>query len=292
MDGRGEVEELEVPGEDEVAAAVRKEMASDARLADRIGAAAAFDEIFVPALFREWAPRVAAAARIAPGERVLDVACGTGVLARAAAEIAGPSGSVTGLDIDPGMLAVAARAAPALSWREGTAQELPFADASFDAVVSQFGLMFFENRPGALREMRRVLRPGGRLAVAVWGALDDTPAYAIEADIVQRIAGEAPADALRAPFVLGDRGRLAALFAEAGIPDAVVATEPGTGRFANVRAMIEADLRGWLPLLGFRFEEPLIEEVVRAAERELAGFVAADGTVAFASPANIVTATG
>jgi ubiquinone/menaquinone biosynthesis C-methylase UbiE len=139
-------------------------------------AAEIYEEFFVPALFREWAPRVAAAAHLAAGDTVLDVACGTGVLAREAAQRVAPRGAVTGLDRNEGMLAVARRAAPAVDWRVGRAESLPFADGAFAAVVSQFGLMFFEDRVAALKEMWRVLRPGRRLAVAVWDSLSAAPA--------------------------------------------------------------------------------------------------------------------
>lgn len=223
------------------------------------------------------------------GDRVLDVACGTGVLARAAAEITGPPGSVAGLDIDPGMLAVAKRVAPGIAWHQGDAGSLPFPDRSFDAVVSQFGLMFFPDRPAALQEMWRVLRPGGRMAVAVWASLDETPAYAIEADLIERFGGRAAAEALRAPFALGDRARLAATFAEAGIPDVSITTVAGTGRFPDIRTMLEADLRGWLPAVGIELEGRVISDILRAAETDLRRFVTGDGHVEFASPAHIAT---
>lgn len=112
----------------------------------QIDAATAYEEFFVPALFQEWAQRVVTAAQLQPGQRVLDVACGTGVLAREAAERVGAAGTVVGLDPNPGMLTVAKRRAPGVEWREGTAEAFPYPDTSFDAVVSQFGLMFFTNR--------------------------------------------------------------------------------------------------------------------------------------------------
>ena len=152
-------------------------------------AATGYQDTLVPALMEEWAPRVADAAGIRPGDRVLDVACGTGVLAAEAARRAGPTGAVTGLDLSPEMLAVAARLHPTVEWRRGSGDALPFPDGSFDAVVSQFGLMFFPDQVAGLREMRRVLVPGGRLAVAVWASLADTPAYAAETDLVERRAG-------------------------------------------------------------------------------------------------------
>src|SRR5919108_5331348 len=119
----------------------------------QIDAANAYEALFVPALFGQWAPRVADAAQIQPGQRVLDVGCGTGVLAREVASRMGSSGRVAGIDPSPGMVAVAKQLAPTVDWREGLAESLPFPDQSFDAVVSQFGLMFFTDRRQALREM-------------------------------------------------------------------------------------------------------------------------------------------
>ena len=174
-----------------------------------IDAAHAYEALFVPALFKQWAPKVAGAADIQPGQRVLDVACGTGILAREVALRTGSTGAVIGIDPNPGMVAVAKQLAPSIEWREGVAESLPFPDQSFDAVVSQFGLMFFTDQRQALREMLRVLAPGGRLAVAVWDSLDSMPAYASEVVLLEHTAGRQAADALRMPFVLGNRKHLA-----------------------------------------------------------------------------------
>jgi ubiquinone/menaquinone biosynthesis C-methylase UbiE len=110
-------------------------------------AAEVYEEFFLPALIQQWASRVAGAAGIQTGERALDVACGTGVLARTVAERVGPNGAVVGVDINEGMLAVARKKAPEIEWKQGRAETLPLDSDSFDAVVSQFGLMFFEDRP-------------------------------------------------------------------------------------------------------------------------------------------------
>lgn len=252
-------------------------------------AADIYEEFFVPALFREWAGRVAAAAGIAADQQVLDVACGTGVLAREAADRVGSGGGVTGIDRNDGMLAVAGRVAPEIDWRHGLAESLPFDDGRFDAVVSQFGLMFFEERATALAEMWRVLRPGGRLAVAVWDALERTPGYAAMTDLLQRLFGDAAADALRAPYVLGEPKRLLSLFAAAGIPDARAETQNGTARFPSIEAWVHTDVKGWT--LADMIDDAQYETLRTAAMRELRGFKQCDGTVAFRAPAHIVTAT-
>lgn len=264
-------------------------MSESARQA-QIAAAEAYEALFVPALFEQWAPRVADAAQIQPGQRALDVACGTGVLARELASRTGAAGRVVGIDASPGMVAVAQNLAPAVEWREGNAEALPFPDQSFDAVVSQFGLMFFTDRHQALREMLRVMVPGGRLAVAVWDALDSMPAYASEVSLLERSAGRPAADAVRAPFVLGSRPELAGLFEESGVTSAEITTLHGTAQFPGIRSMVEADLRGWLPMMGVNLTEDAIGRILQDAERALSIYATAGGRAVFQLSAHLVTA--
>jgi SAM-dependent methyltransferase len=157
--------------------------------------------------------------------------------------------------------------APGIEWREGRAEALPFEDRSFVAVISQFGLMFFADRSAAIREMLRVVRPEGRLAVAVWDSLERNPAYATEVDLLERVAGRRAADAVRVPFVLGDACELRELFSDAGVASVEVATLRGAAAFPSISTMVEA----------------------AAAEEALLPFRAADGRVAFASSAHVVT---
>ncbi|HEV8389075.1 MAG TPA: methyltransferase domain-containing protein [Dongiaceae bacterium] len=251
-------------------------------------AADIYEEFFLPALFLEWAPRLADAARLAPGQRVLDVACGTGVLAREAAKRVAPGGSVAGLDRNEGMLAVAKRKAPAIEWKAGRAEALPFPDASFDAVVSQFGLMFFDDRATALREMWRVLRPGGRLAVAVWDALEASPGYSAMAALLQRLFGPRIAGELHAPFALGDRKALHALFVQAGIAKVEIATDVGKARFPSIESWVRTDVKGWT--LADLIDDGQYELLLREAAAELRRYATATGEVAFDAPAHVATA--
>jgi ubiquinone/menaquinone biosynthesis C-methylase UbiE len=264
---------------------------TDPALQAQIDAATAYEEFFVPVLFQEWALRVVAAAQLQPGQRVLDVACGTGVLAREAAACVGAAGAVVGIDPNPGMLTVAKRLAPGVEWREGTAEALPYPDRSFNAVVSQFGLMFFTDRRQALREMLRVLAPGGHLAVAVWDSLDHTPAYAAWVALLERVAGQRAADALRAPFVLGDQKELATLFASAGVVAVAITTYHGTAKFPSLRSMVEGDLRAWLPVMGVVLSEEQINRMLEEAEHALCAYVTAERRFEFDLPTHIVTAT-
>ncbi len=262
---------------------------TDPTLAAAVAAARAYEALFVPALFGQWAPRVIEAASVTRGQRVLDVACGTGVLAREASLRTGPAGYVAGLDPAAGMLTVAKESAPLVDWRQGVAESLPFPDASFDAVVSQFGLMFM-NRDQAIREMLRVLKPGGALVVAVWDALQNIPAYAVEVGLIERFGGTPAADAMRAPFALGDRNVLTGLFRRAGAASATTATLTGSARFPDIRTMVEADLRGWLPVVGVELAENQIATILEEAEDALSPYVTRDGRVTFDATAHIVTA--
>jgi ubiquinone/menaquinone biosynthesis C-methylase UbiE len=249
-----------------------------------------YDEMFVPALFQQWGPIVADAARIGFGESVLDVACGTGVLACAALERVGPQGTVTGLDRNADMLSVARRKSTRIEWWEGRAESLPFPDEKFDAVISQFGFMFFDDRPAAVREMMRVLRPNGRMAIAVCDALDHSPGYAAFANLLQRLFGDRVADAFRAPFVLGDPERLLSICAAAGIADAKVARHAGRVRFASMRSLISTE-RACVWTLGGMLDDTQFAELLKEAEPALKPFVGTDGAIAFEMPALILTAT-
>lgn len=248
-----------------------------------------YDARFVPALFAQWGPVVATEAGVRKGDRVLDVACGTGALTLAAAKIAGPSGSVVGLDANPEMLAVARRKPVQIEWLEGTAEALPLPDSSFDAVVSQFGFMFFEDKPQALREMVRVLKPGGRLAVAVCDAVENSPGYGAFARLLDRLFGREAADAFRAPFSLGDGGRLHEICREAGIEDAEVVQRNGTVRFNSIDALVSTE-RACVWTLGGVLTDQQFKRLLEESETTLSPFVIDAGAVEFDMPSLIIRA--
>lgn len=250
-------------------------------------AAEIYEQFFVPALFGEWPPKLLAAADVREGHRVLDVGCGTGVLAREAERTVGDAGFVVGVDVNEGMLTVARAHSPAASWRKGKAEALPFKDAHFDRVVSQFSLMFFEDRAKAISEMLRVTRPGGKVGVAVWASLDDTPGYAVVAEILTELFGSEVAKSIEAPYSLGDVEELKALFSEAGASRAEVRTVPGKARFDSVESWIYTDIKGWT--LADVIDDEGYERLKREAPKKLSRFVKPDGSVEFDAPAHIVT---
>ncbi|HUL65292.1 MAG TPA: methyltransferase domain-containing protein [Burkholderiaceae bacterium] len=266
-------------------------MISDSPSQAQIDAAKLYETVFVPAVFGPWATIVAEAAEIRPGERVLDVACGTGILARMALERTGPRGAVAGLDVSRAMLAIARDLAPDIAWQRDSAEAMPFPDQSFDAVVSQFGLMFFPDRVRALREMLRVLVPRGRLIVAVWDALACSPGFGTFVDVVERHAGTQVADALRAPFALADRAELAALFHEAGAISVAVSTERCIVRYPSIRTLADDYLRTWRLATGSSPTDEQIDRIADDAERDLQAYVDAAGRLVYETQAHIVTAT-
>ena len=196
-----------------------------------LDAGEAYEKYLVSGVFAEWAPRLLALAGVDAGSRVLDVACGTGIVARTAIGWVGPSGSVVGLDMTASMLDTASRIEPSVEWCLGDAGDLPFADADFDAVVSQAGLMFFPDKPRAAAEMLRVLRPGGRVAILVWGR---SAAYEGVTDTVRRVLGEEAAARYSGPWSYPDPEALRALVSGAGFTDVTVRVEPSMSYFASL----------------------------------------------------------
>ncbi len=263
---------------------------TDTTAADRgqvtADAAAIYEAFFVPALFGQFPDAVLDHAGVAAGSRVLDVGCGTGVLARAASRRVGPTGLVAGVDPNDGMLAVARGTCPGVAWRSGTAEALPFDTGAFDRTVSQFSAMFFEDRARAVAEMARVTAPGGAVTLVTWCALARTPGYDAMVSLVADELGAGPADALRAPFALGDPADVRALLAPHG-DDLRVDEIPGTARFASVADWVRTDVRGWT--LAELVDDDAEARLVERAGRDLARLVAADGTVSFPSPAIAAT---
>jgi len=185
-----------------------------------------YERFFVPAIGAPLATDLVRRAALRPGERVLDVACGTGVVARLASEQVGAAGAVAGLDVHPGMLAVARSATPpgsAIEWHEASAEAMSFPDGSFDVVLCQMGLQFMPDRNAALREMARVLRPGGRLALNVPGP---TPRlFAILGDGLAHHVAEQAAGFVSQVFSLHDTAETEDLLRDAGFHDVSVRSD-------------------------------------------------------------------
>lgn len=214
-----------------------------------VAAMEVYDDVFVPRLFTPWAEVLLDGVAPRAGETVLDVACGPGSVTRLAAGRVGPTGRVLGCDFSAAMLALARRKAiPAESapveYVEAPADVLPVAGESFDVGVCQQGLQFFPDRSAALAELYRALRPGGRLGIAVWSAIEDSPVFAAMADALREATGGELADRYRAgPWGLAEAGDLQSLIAGAGFKDVCVELrtvevifEGGAAQFASTLA--------------------------------------------------------
>ncbi len=184
-----------------------------------------YERYFVPSIAAPLAEDLVKIAALSPGERVLDVACGTGVVTRLAGQRVGDSGSVAGLDVNPGMLAVARSAAPpklAIDWYETSAEAIPLPDGAFDVALCQMGLQFIPNKLGALREMRRVLAPGGRLVLNLPGPTP--PLFAAMAEALGKHIGPQAASFVQIVFSLHDEQELRELMKGAGFHEVDVQT--------------------------------------------------------------------
>ena len=200
-------------------------------------AAEIYERHMVPAIFGPWAEDLLALASPKPGDRVLDVACGTGVVARLAAPRVDPNGTVVGFDLNPGMLAVARALPPpqgaSIEWREGNVSAIPFPDATFDLALCQQGLQFFPDRPAALREMRRVLVSRGRLTLSVWRPMQFSPGFSALATALGRHIAPEAAAIMQGPFALGSAEDLRTLITGAGFGEVVVRPAAKSLRFPS-----------------------------------------------------------
>jgi ubiquinone/menaquinone biosynthesis C-methylase UbiE len=247
-------------------------------------AAKVYEEGWVPALFQEWCPRVIETANIKPGHHIIDIACGTGVLSIAAYEHIAPEGTIVGVDINEAMLNIAKSKSSSIEWQNAPAEALPFNDNNFDRTVCQFGLMYFEDKAGAIREMIRVLKPGGVLAVTVWDTLDNNPGLAAEEYLWQQVFnGEVD----ETPYSLGDIEALEKLFKSSDVNDIKITTREGTARFDSIESWIHTGAKGWTEDGALSDEQ--LEILLKTAEEELTIFKTPQGTVAFPTSAHIVT---
>jgi SAM-dependent methyltransferase len=231
-------------------------------------AAETYEEYLVPAIFAPWAADLLDVVAPQPGEQILDVACGTGILTRLVVERVGPRGRIVGLDVNPGMLAVArtvSQPAP-IEWQEASAVALPFEHGVFDVVVCQQGLQFFPDRPAAVREMHRVLTPGGRVGLATWRGIDHAPGFAALAAAVAHQVGVETAAPLRGPFGLADEANLRALLTEAGFQAIRIRTASRTVAFPSVEEFARRYLSA-SPLAG------VVRELSDDARNEMVGAV-------------------
>lgn len=256
-----------------------------------------YERHFVPAIFGPWAAELLRRVAPRPGERVLDLACGTGAVARQAAPIIGATGSIVGLDLSSGMLQVARALPPpagaSITWLEGPAEALPFPEAEFDAVFCQQGLQFSPDRPAVAREMRRVLRPGGRAGISVWQGIDQQPVIAAFDSVTERYLGT-PSD--NTPFSFGSAESLRKLLDDAGFREVVIEPVtrpvrfPARADFVRLTVLAAAAVVPDFDDLDEPAQDALVEAISRDMDPTLRAYQDGDG-LAFPMTANVALAT-
>jgi ubiquinone/menaquinone biosynthesis C-methylase UbiE len=207
-------------------------------------AAELYQRYLVPGITAKWAKDLVDRARLRGGEDVIDVACGTGVVARLAASKVTP-GRVTGLDLNAGMLAVARgvlNEGASVDWLEGSALDLPFPSGRFDALLCQLGLQFFPDQPRALREMRRVVRERGRIALSVYSAIDRTPGANAFVSALDEVLGPEASRIKRGEHSFASPAQLEKLLDDAGFGTVDVQTVVQTISFPSVRDYVRFQL--------------------------------------------------
>lgn len=247
-----------------------------------------YEAKFVPSLFADWAPHVVAMGDVSAGQSVLDAACGTGIVARTAAERVGPDGRVVGVDLNQAMLTVAERACPGVELRQADITSLPFDDATFDVVLCQMALMFFPDRTAAISEMRRVVAPEGTVVVMVPSSLDAQPAYRPLVELAAKHAGPEAVAMLSAYWACGDLDELLGTTQDAGLEVLSTRTRMGTARFDSIDEFVSVEVES-TPVRQ-RLTDHEYDTLRREAARVLEEFTAADGTAHIPIEGHLVAA--
>lgn len=236
------------------------------------------EDFLVPIIFAQWAHHLTDLAEIESGHHVLDVACGTGVVARTALMEVGMRGKVTGLDHDEKMLAIARKKPSSIYWQLGDAAALPFEDNSFDRVLCQFSLMFIENRIAAIKELLRVCKPNGKVVVSVWDTINNSRVYTALANLTRQFAGNRAAMKLVAPWSLGIPGKMDNLLFSAGVLEYECHERVGIARFPSVDTFVEVHLRSAGEYHNLETEN--LDRMKHAAEQVLAPHIILNGQLA------------
>ncbi|HEY1532631.1 MAG TPA: methyltransferase domain-containing protein [Polyangiaceae bacterium] len=253
--------------------------------------AEAYEKVYVPTFFAPLGRALLDRVKPTKTDRVLDVACGTGILGRLLQERSGASKRFVGVDINPAMVEVAGRLSPDAEYRAGNATELGFDAGEFELVLCQHGLMFFPDRAKALREMRRVVTAGGRLGLSTWRSLAENPVSEALTS-VGRKHFDGPLDV---PFSLGDEKQLAAMIESAGFSNVqidiveVEASFPDAAMFVRMNVMAFSAVMPQLATMNETERAEFISVTEAASAELLARFRDGNG-LRFPVRANVATA--
>ena len=252
---------------------------------------AIYERYMVPGIFARWSKVLLELVAPRPGERVLDLACGTGIVARTVAPMVQPGGQVIGVDFNPAQIATARSIDSSIEWREGDAGSLTFADEEFDLVVCQQGFQFFPDRVQAVKEIHRVLKPGGRVGIAVWSSIDKFPGYVALIHALEQRVSSSAVDLMYDLSVLADIDEVSQFFSDGGFPDAEVQTISLDVVFSSADEFTRAIAVGSIMRrTETKFSEETLDLMAADVAAEMEPYIGENG-FAFPMEAHLLTAT-
>ena len=254
-----------------------------------------YERYLVPAITSVWADDLLDRVMLRRGDSVLDIACGTGVVARLA-EQRGHVGRLVGIDLNTAMLGIARLKSPAVEWIEGSALDLPFDAGSFDLVLCQLGLQFFPDRPVALKEMVRVLKPGGRAGLSVYSAIERTPGAHAFVQALDTFLGPEASRTKRSEHLSCDAQEVGSWLKQAGFDVVEVATVAKQISFPSMSDYVRFQLTA-TPMAALlkdkdtRERERLITSIADDAASRLHPSMLTDGKLTFPQQSFVATAS-
>lgn len=252
-----------------------------------INGAKFYEQNFVPALFEHWAKRTVEKLNLEESDHLLDIACGTGIVARVARAGNTVNLKVTGCDINKGMLAVAKEIDPEINWIEGSAENLPFDDDSFEKVSCQFGFMFFQDLVKTLNEMERVKKKNGKIIIGIWDAIEANEGYFDLLKIIENIGGQNLGLTLRAPFNLGDKREIDIIMKSSNISNYKLETIKERVKFPSIEHWIDCDVKA--SPIAEKITDQQYAELQKEAKTKLNKYVEKDQKVRFNMSAHMLT---
>lgn len=246
-----------------------------------------YEENFVPSLFENWAKRTVEKLSLSDGDQLLDIACGTGIVARIAKASKIGELRITGIDINEAMLEVAKGIEPEIDWIRGNVQNLPFDDQSFEKISCQFGFMFFEDQVKSLNEMKRIRKSEGKTIIGIWDKIEANEGYFDLLQIIENIGGQDLGQILRSPFILGDKDEINKIIKSSEISNYMIETIRTKVEFQSIDHWIDCDVIA--SPIAEEITDQQYSELLKKAKLELNKYLTKDQKVRFNMSAHIVT---
>lgn len=246
-----------------------------------------YEKNFVPVIFEKWAKIIIDKLDLMDHDNILDLACGTGIVARVAKKSKAGNLKIKGCDVNSGMLEVAGEIEPAINWVKAEAEDLPFESKSFDKIICQFGLMFFQDQAKALSEMNRVRKANGKIVISIWDKIESNEGYFDLLKIVENAGGSKLGDILRSPFNMGNKIDLKNLLDQNGLTNYKIETIKVQVEFPSIDHWIDCDVKA-SPIAKI-INDQEYSLLINECRIKLAKYSDAVGKIKFNMSAHIIT---